>query len=461
MLPQSRASMSPVNVSDGLNSSVNSKIRVIAGIADVFYQNVLAIAIVFIFFTNVPLFLNEITDTYIAGTINVLLLVAIVPFILLRLRDSFGFLRTELAWWALYVTAMYGYNVLRVTQGEFILLDAELIDEVNRFQRQALMIGIMVVVYLSDPRVFTRCLILVAPLIPLAIIISFFAPELLGLKVENSGRAAGMYKNPNLASEALLVTLLLIHLNIRRAWLLIIYAFVGVAVILTFSRSGIAGWILLGMYLIYRGQLPRKFLLIPLVVALSYSTLLLKAEGFLFDAMDGNELRVTRLIDRLTFFSEIGSEDAFDDSSGESRANVALNTLGAVIEQPIAGHVLGPRAEFGVEAHNLPLEYWYTFGVTGLIAWLWMCRILFKSGLRQGLVFANPFLLVFLWLSMFNHQQFTQMFWWVLFAMVAFSHIKFESLTRRQATMGVKKVKKRRRRRSSSHVPGGKVSQSW
>jgi len=139
--------------------------------------------IVFVFYTNIPLYLNKITDSYIAGSLNLLLLGLIVPFVLLRIRDAFGFLSTELAWWGIFVTAMYGLNVWRATHGDIVLLDDEMIDEVNRLQRQALMLGIMVVVYLSDPKVFYRCILLIAPVIPITIIVSFFAPELLHWQV--------------------------------------------------------------------------------------------------------------------------------------------------------------------------------------------------------------------------------------------------------------------------------------
>ena len=418
--------------------------------------------IVFVFYTNIPLYLNKITDSYIAGSLNLLLLGLIVPFVLLRIRDAFGFLSTELAWWGIFVTAMYGLNVWRATHGDIVLLDDEMIDEVNRLQRQALMLGIMVVVYLSDPKVFYRCILLIAPVIPITIIVSFFAPELLGLEIENSGRAAGLYKNPNLAAEALVVTVLLSHMRIGRFWQLLYFTLVGVAVILTFSRSGIAAWILMGMYLMYRRELSRKFLLVPIVVALTYSTLILKAEGLLFDAMDGNQSRVANMINRLSFFAELGTEGAADDSSSESRLNVAAETLGAVMQQPLTGNVVGPRAEYGIEAHNLPLEYWYTFGIMGLIAWLWMCWILFKSGVRNGLGFANPYLMIFLWLSMFNHQQFTQIFWWVFFAIIATSKLDIAARKKRPVSDAAGKVKKRRkRRRSSRSAQGGKVSQSW
>ena len=439
-----------------------AKLRVMNNVADVFYQNVLAMTIVLVFYANIPLYLNKITDTYIAGSLNLLLLWLIAPFVLLRFRDAIGFLSTELAWWGIFVTAMYGINVFRATQGDFVFLEDEWIDEINRFQRQALMLGIMVVVYLSDPKIFSRFILIVAPVIPVTIILSFFAPELLGLRIEDSGRASGMYLNPNLASEALLTTVLLSHLRISKFWLLLYFLLSGLAVILTFSRSGIAAWLLLGTYLMYRRQISRKFILVPIFVALSYSTLLLKAEGVLLDAMDGNQSNVSNMINRLAFFAEIGTSRAIEDSSSESRVDVAVSTFHIVTQQPIVGHVLGPRAEFGIEAHNLPLEYWYTFGIMGLIAWLWMCWILFKSGVRSGLHIANPYLMIFLWLSMFNHQQFTQIFWWVFFAIIATSKLDIAARKKRPVSDAAGKVKKRRkRRRSSRSAQGGKVSQSW
>ena len=160
-------------------------------------------------------------------------------------------------------------------------------------------------------------------------------------------------------------------------------------------------------------------------------------------------------MDRLNFFSQ-ATTDAVTDQSAEQRTLVAGLTFDAILGNPIVGHAVAPVVNFGDAAHNQILEYWYTFGIFGLLFVLWTLYLLNKQASNKiffGLVSAEA--LFFLWFGLFNHTLYNFNFWMIFFAASLVvnqqsSTISFAQEPELPSKKSRRKRKSRRRRSSRS-----------
>ncbi len=265
-----------------------------------------------------------------------------------------------------------------------------------------------------------RALVLLALLAPCAVIVDFLQPGLLyPLDTGGAvlGRAAAMYINANLASEAILLVLLLACAATPKRWRGALFLLAGAAVLATFSRSAIIAWLLLGIGLACAGTLPRSTLALAALALGAAAAAAGAFESYLW-SRDGFDDAAANLVARLDFFSTL---DLGDDSAGE-RAEVLAAGWEMLAQNPVFGAGAGATQFWSHRGgtHNQLVMLGAEYGVLGLGLWAWMAAILWRGRLfaERGMQVALAGL--YLFMSMFTHQMLDASTWWLAaFAMAS------------------------------------------
>ena len=233
------------------------------------------------------------------------------------------------------------------------------------------------------------------------------------------GRAAGIFINPNLSGEALVLGMILsvtvLPSSCRGPFLLL----TGVGIFLTFSRAGIVAWLiavsglLLFTKVLRAKDLISTFLLSLLVVGI---VLLPKLDAIL-TTMD-QDRAISK--DTQTRLEWLTNPFEVSDNSGLARKYVAEQAWGKFADHPWIGSGTGTFHEsFDIPPHNQYLSYMLDHGVLGaaivpllILALIWGAQGETK---RVGLVFGATTL----WLSFWTHTMLTFGFSLIPFALLA------------------------------------------
>jgi len=202
------------------------------------------------------------------------------------------------------------------------------------------------------------------------------------------GRAAGLYENPNISGFILILSMSSamapLSIQLRRA----LIAIVSIAVFLTFSR---ASWFVLGvscLWLARKGYLGGKAtrVFVTMVVGIS-------AAIFVFTMLSGvlanviASLPIASYLDANTL-ARLGSSAFATDYSASERMAVAQFAITSFFngENQIFGVGLGHTYEWGmnVSTHNMYLLFLVEGGLVGLILFLSLLAILWKSAFGVG-----------------------------------------------------------------------------
>ncbi len=384
-----------------------------------FFDRVAAFWLSLFAITNVALFVDYRFDQAFAPRLDIAFIGLAAASALLHRDRILPFVKSDFFRWFLLLLAVLVVNYLRMwLGGQYTELD--LLLETNRLQRVILWPVIGFLVLTAAPSALRIGLSIALVLMPLLVIVDFLEPTLMGPYGEAvNARAQGTYLNANLASEAIL---LLVGLNARRikgltGGLLLVLA--GAGVLVTFSRSGMMAYCLFCAAFFVTGRLPKLFLAFPIFIVMSYSSLLLYTEDLLVDR--GYESSVGNVLDRLRFIEDLEEGSVGDDSSAESRAEVASAVLKDAFASPVSGHVFSAKSRYGMDPHNQPLHFWYTFGIGGLLVWLGMIWVLVRRSVGSWHFWKDPALALFLWFSLFSHNllEFTV---WIVFLSYVILH---------------------------------------
>lgn len=247
-------------------------------------------------------------------------------------------------------------------------------------------------------------------------IYEFFSPMTFSVV---RGRSAGLYENPNLSGEALVLGMIFsvtVLPSLYRGPFLLL---AGIGIFVTFSRGSIAAWFIAvtGLLFIVKGvrakDLVWTFLLSLLVVGIVF---LPKLDAILA-TMDRAGVINKNTEERLEWLT---NPSGVSDDSGWSRMYVAQQAWKKFAEHPWLGGGTGTMYEaFDIAPHNQYLSYMLDYGVVGativpllILALLWGAR---GETRRIGLVFGASIL----WLCFFTHTMLSYGHSLVLFALLA------------------------------------------
>jgi hypothetical protein len=202
-----------------------------------------------------------------------------------------------------------------------------------------------------------------------------FFPQLADDGYERT-RAAGLFLQPNVASMALVFMLSMAIPRVSRLVGVLLTAVVSAAVLLTFSRAGLALLFAVLFLSAWRGYLPRYLLLSVAAVVVIWSTTPIKdviADTFNIEEGSG--------FVRLVHLQDMLSESALLHDSRTSTAEQAYSDF---LKDPL-GRGLGYSWRWAAlqsdlqGTHNQNLRYMLEYGFAGIFVWPLFLIALFRS----------------------------------------------------------------------------------
>jgi len=342
--------------------------------------------------------------------------VGVAPLLVLRFRSLLSYVISPFSLWALgYITLNIIHLLLALIDGE--QSRADIIGTKIQFAVLAVFLGFACSITRTTS--YERIFPFLAVLIPITVIVDFLHPGVfypLGTEGTVPGRAAATFVNPNKAGEAMLLTFLLAITVLRPVYRALLLFLVGAGVILTFSRGTILGWMLLWSYLVLRRGVPKYTFAVLLLALGVLPVLLVSFESYLAGRADLSGY-LDNLMGRLDFFQS----RVLDDDSALVRAQVLKAGLHLFLDQPIfgAGAAVTHLWSLRVSVHNQLVMLAAEYGVFGIALWTSLAVILWKGKYFPAKTFHHAVVTGFVFISMFTHNMFDYLYWFVTFALVS------------------------------------------
>jgi O-antigen ligase/polysaccharide polymerase Wzy-like membrane protein len=235
-------------------------------------------------------------------------------------------------------------------------------------------------------------------------------------------RSSGLYLNANQCASALVLGMLIawpsVNGRLRPLFLLV----VGAGVVVTFSRSGILGWMLAGTVLLAFEAQTLKRLLLGSLAVLTLAIVLVQAASAvgLIDhlILDDDQF------DRVSFLNTLQASD----ESAQVRVAIAADAWQMVAESPIVGNGLASTVRWDdlQSTHNMFLYYMADHGLLGVLILpaLVFCAFVGRRNAAPGPYWA--FCAFTLWYALFSHNITTERYHLFAFAFFAMGGMALE-----------------------------------
>jgi O-Antigen ligase len=337
-----------------------------------YYHCTLAISAVLIFFTSLDVYLWE-SVKLVAPVTFIYVFIAAVFLLILTAKFSkvrYG-IPIELVVWCIGYTAISSFAFL-------LLLSFPAYSEETGIQQlrtrilSEVFLLIMFLVFSKYPKVQTLTRLVICLAVMIAVFNNFleFIDPLVFGGLNNTGRAAGFYINPNITGCALMLGMIF-GVGALPQKLRIFYALIVLAgVVMTFSRGAIFGWLVV-MGIFYKSELiSRKQSLIWVASILGISFFFGSVLSTIFDL---DELQRSGLVtanfdnirERLEWFQNPKSED-----SADSRLEVVAIAWKMFGNHPLLGNGLASTDNlnnWGISTHNMYLLHIADHGILGIV----------------------------------------------------------------------------------------------
>ncbi len=375
-----------------------------------YYQCALAIAAVFVFFTDINSYL------YTSGIVSQpplfwILGFAVASIPLIFSRDKyiptsvilwcFGFIFVSLLWFVLFSAS-----------GELAF------EELRKRLLAVIFLIAMAFIFSRNPTIhyLTRWAIFLAVLITVFnSIYEFFNPAAFNA-LGNGGRVTGFYLNPNSNGCALILGMIFSVSILQPIYRLPFVYLVGIGVFLTFSRGAILGWLITVIIFTVAGVLHFNKILYWI---LGIGTFIISLGSQWWQELLQNLDLNANSLERIAWFQNISTSDSED--SADSRLEVAQLAWQMFMKHPFFGNGIGSTLTWNVEisTHNIYLYYMADHGIIGVL----ILPVLVYGAIRHargetkyiGLAFA---VFILLW-GLFSHNVLEERYILILFSLMA------------------------------------------
>jgi O-antigen ligase len=231
--------------------------------------------------------------------------------------------------------------------------------------------------------------------------VDFFGLGSLPLSIA-PGRAAGLYQNPNISGNYLVLGMVIAMWVIPKRLRWWFCMGVGVGVFLTFSRASILMWGLAIVLLAwYRRFGLSRMVSIMTVIFLVAAVGLAMVSGQMTEILSGMGLGQHLTAD--TSARVTGNIFEQNDTSSTGRLFLLTKSVHWFLESPFFGHGIGQTFEwgFGASTHNMFLLYAVEMGVIGISVFSALIWILWSTNTSLGRTIAILFALS----SLFTHNN--------------------------------------------------------
>jgi O-antigen ligase len=380
------------------------------------YEVAVLVVVLSLVFLEIPIYISTLNANFPPKYLYYAFFVGVAPLLVLRFRSLISYVISPFSLWALgYITLNIIHLLLALIDGE--QSRADIIGTKIQYAVLAVLLGFACSITRTTS--YERIFPFLAVLIPMTLIVDFLHPGLfypLGTEGTVPGRAAATFINPNKAGEAMLLTFLLAVPVLRPLYRALLLFLVGAGVILTFSRGGILSWMLLWSYLVLRRGVPKYTFAVSLLALGVLPVLLVSFESYLAGRADLSE-HLDNLLGRLDFFRS----RVLDDNSALERAQVLEAGLDLFLDHPIfgAGAAVTHLWSIRISIHNQLVMLAAEYGVFGVALWTSLALILWKGQYFAEKTFHQALVTGFVFLSMFTHNMFDYLYWFLTFALVS------------------------------------------
>ena len=381
----------------------------------IYYQCILAISAVFVFFTDLDVYLIRVK----IGPEPKLLVAAFILGSIPLLKNFFSRLKHfsfPLIIWCVGYIGTSSFYLLFAFPHETVFQELE-----TRILSIIFLLTMLLI--FSQHTIVENCakyaIVAVSFLNVFNHIYEFFNPRIFGA-LNDSGRPAGFYIDPNKAGCALVLSLIfgvgVLPSKYRVPFVLVI----GFGVFLTFSRSAILCWIIIVVILFVNDILPRRqslfWALVIGIILLCIGTL-----GITFiDIYDLQERGILNenIMSRLAWFLDPSSRDAYDNSS---RFDIVEFGWQRFVEHPFLGNGIGSTRTWSkdISTHNMYLFFMIDHGFIGALFLPLVVYAVVRKAKEDTKYLAFVYAIFILFWGLFSHNVMEQRFILLTFSLMA------------------------------------------
>lgn len=361
-----------------------------------YYHSFLVMAAVGIFYTNVPLFVYNAYDwTLLEAPKHWVLLFCLLTLpIIFRQMAVLNALKSPIMVWCLGYAWVAVLWFLFSSQSDTAWLEVR-----NRFFAIMEIMVFLMIFWEPDVIKLARKTLVGCVLFAVAInIYEHFVPMSFS---PVPGRSAGLYANPTLAAEALVlgmtVSVTVLAPRYRGAFVLL----TGIGVLTTFSRGGIFTWVIaVAGLMLLRGISPKTILLpVFLGIALGILIVLPRLDEVLTSWERTGALN-SNVLERLEWFTD---PTGISDYSSWERQHLAQQAWDKIGERPFIGSGTGSSLESTVHPHNQYLSFMLDHGLMGVLILPLLILTVMLDARGEMRHVTLTFACVFMLLSFFSH----------------------------------------------------------
>jgi O-antigen ligase len=380
-----------------MNLTLNKKIKKIDLL--LCYQCVLAISSVLIFGTNLATYLFDIGIAPSPTTWIICFGIAAIP-LLFSFSSRYKYISlNSVSWCGLYLV---------VSLVSFLFSDqSEIISQIFRNRILSvffLLLNLLLFSKSKNIEIWVRRTIFVVTIISIAnLFYEFMYPSIFsGLTgLNDSGRPAGFYENPNTAGCAVLLGLIFSISILPLKYRLLFLTICGVGAFLTFSRGAMIGWIIITVIFTVKHIIPRRQVIYGILALLGILISLGISSDLIANQLSSNFNLSNNAMTRMEFLLNPKFEFVNDDTS---RVDIIPFAWRQFLESPLFGHGIGYTEIWGeIRPHNMYLMMIVEHGFLGVIILPTLVFLSIKNAQKEVKTIGLSFAIFILVWGLFSH----------------------------------------------------------
>jgi O-antigen ligase len=379
-----------------------------------FYQCFLVIIAVLIFFTNFDVYSGLIGKSNPIVYI-ILLVIASLP-LYFSIFKRYKFLSASLLIWCFVYVTISIFSLAYFTQ------ISEIAKEELRHRILAVIFMITMNVIFSKydfVQKIARISIFFFTIINVLNNIFELANPAIFNNLNETGRPAGLYINSNMSGSALNMGMVFSVNVIPKKFRLIFVIFVGIGVLITFSRGGIIAWIMVVILFLKNQVIPRNQVFYSIGLVGAFNLLGIPSLiSLIMDTLDDMGLMNKNIRGRIIWFEDASSSDANQDTS---RSDILEFGWKLFLQHPILGNGLAATQTWTepIATHNMYLNFMVEHGFLGALIMPLLIYAVIKNARGETKTIGFIFAALMLLRGIFSHHILSERFSLMLFSLMA------------------------------------------
>ena len=378
-----------------------------------YYQSVLSVVAVLIFFTDLHLYLHKVGVISFSPIIFVIVFsISSIPLLILKKKYISKYI---LAWCGIYI-GFSSLSFLLVRQTEMTTHELQL----RWFSTILLIANIIIFSGNEIVRLWAVRAVLIVTLINIGNnIYEFLNPFVSFGALNETGRAAGYYIDPNKSGAALILGMIFGVSFLPRKYRILFILLVGLGVLTTFSRGSILVWIICVIIMF-----SRRVILVNDLWKIFFPVLLTIVIGYQFGQRAVSNLQILdvdmilnpNVVKRMNWLKNKPSSEAHDNS----RLKITHYSWNTFSRKPFLGYGIAHTRQWNqILPHNMYLLLMVEHGFLGALLIPLLIYAVTKNAKGEVKNIALLFtFFMFMW-GFFNHRMLEERFQLIMFSLMA------------------------------------------